>query len=136
MAPEEEFWGAQDGGFRLSNGFRWFVIITSWLAALGTLAFVLLVAIYALNVGTIWSSQGGEEALLTIRNESRSTVSVLHREPDGFTRKLTAIAPGGEVVVPLKRCLSGSLSALNARGGVEGTLRSACRGDLWKIEGR
>jgi hypothetical protein len=104
-------------------------------AALIALAAILLVAVYALNVGTLWSGAATRSQSLVIVNASGSTVRLVVREADGLIRGAGRLAPGGRATVS-GSCSGTVLSAFNARAVEIATFRWSCGDRDWRIPPR
>ena len=120
-----------------TSGHPWIVAIAV-AGAVGLLALVMLIGVYALNVGTIWSksSVSAKPAHFSIGNQTRSTLAVLLKDQAGVSRQLTRLAPGGKVRLPVRgRCLNGLLVAVDGRGREVELRPAGCAGEAWTITG-
>ncbi len=118
-----------------TGGHPWIVAIAV-AGAVGLLALLMLIAVYALNVGTIWSKSSAKPAHFSIGNQTRSTLAVLLKDQSGVSRQLTRLAPGGKVRIPVRgRCFNGLLVAVDGRGREVELRPAGCAGEAWTITG-
>ncbi|MHB8510927.1 MAG: hypothetical protein ACYDCC_02005 [Actinomycetota bacterium] len=133
LPPESAFTDSTRSKLRI-----WITII-SIVSSLGLLALVLLVAIYTMNVGTIWSSQrasavsSSQPGLISVRNETSSTVILFYRDRSGSRTLIGSIfAMHASKLRIGRQCLNGDLIARS--GPISRTSPRLCAGDTWIIK--